>query len=101
MKFSVENKTKLFNYIEKLLIILNILWLQRIINQFKFFNQFLIDVLLNIHQSILCFLSNRLRKIVNNQMKTITRRMKNELIDAMIKEKKKYYKNDIEIENEH
>ncbi len=34
-------------------------------------------------------------------MKTITRRMKNELIDAMIKEKKKYYKNDIEIENEH
>jgi hypothetical protein len=88
VKFNVENKTKLFNYIEKLSIVLNILWLRRIIDQFKFFNQFLIDVLLNIHQSILCFLSNHLRKIINNQMKTIIKRLKNELIDAIIKWKK-------------
>jgi hypothetical protein len=101
VKFNVENKTKLFNYIEKLSIVLNILWLRRIIDQFRFFDQFLIDVLFNIHQSILCSLSNHLRKVVNSQVKIITRRLKNELIDAMIKWKKKHCRNDIDFKNEH
>ncbi len=92
VKFNVENKTKLFNYIEKLSIVLNTLWLRRTIDQSRFFDQSLTDVLLNIHQSILCSLSNHLRKVVNSQVKTITRQLKNELIDAMIKWKKSIIK---------
>jgi hypothetical protein len=66
LKSNVENKSKLSNYIDKLSIVLNILWLRRIIDRFKFFDQSLIDVLLNIYQSIICFLSKRLQIVVNN-----------------------------------
>ncbi len=85
LKSNVENESKLSNYIDKLSIVLNILWLRRIINQFKFFDQSLIDVLLNIHQSIRCFFSKRLQIVVNNQIDIITKRLKNELTNVIIK----------------
>jgi hypothetical protein len=85
LKSNVENESKLSNYIDKLSIVLNILWLRRIIDRFKFFDQSLIDVLFNIHQSIICSLSERLQIVVNNQIDIITKRLKNELTNAIIK----------------
>ncbi len=85
VKSNVDNKSKLSNYIEKLSIVLNTLWLRRIIDQSKFFDQFLIDVLFNIHQSIISSLSEHLQKVVNSQVETITSWTKNELTDAIVK----------------
>jgi hypothetical protein len=85
LKSNVENKSKLSNYIDKLSIVLNILWLRRIIDRFKFFDQSLIDVLFNIHQSIICFFSERLQIVVNSQIDIITKRLKNELTNVIIK----------------
>jgi hypothetical protein len=85
LKSNVENKSKLSNYIDKLSIVLNILWLRRIIDRFKFFDQLLIDVLFNIHQSIICSLSERLQIVVNSQIDIIRKRLKNELTNVIIK----------------
>jgi hypothetical protein len=79
LKSNVENESKLSNYIDKLSIVLNILWLRRIIDRFKFFDQSLTDVLFNIHQSIICSFSKRL------QIDIITKRLKNELTNVIIK----------------
>ncbi len=42
-------------------------------------------MLLNIHQSIICSLSERLQIVVNNQIDIITKRLKNELTNVIIK----------------
>jgi hypothetical protein len=66
VKFNINKKIELSDYIDRLFTMLNILWLRRTTKHFRFFDQSLIDVLFNIHQEIYCTLFEKFINVVND-----------------------------------
>jgi hypothetical protein len=69
IRFQNMNNIELNVYIEKLSTILNTLWLKKISDQSRFFDQSLTNVLFNIHQKIICRLFAKYVDIVNSDTK--------------------------------
>jgi hypothetical protein len=72
----IEHLTQINEHAQKLSIILNILWLRKDCEHFRFFDQSLTNVIFNLHHLMKCQFSQRYINVINDALVNISKKIK-------------------------
>jgi hypothetical protein len=72
----IKHLTQINEHAQKLLIVLNTLWLRRNCEHFRFFDQSLMNVIFNLHHSMKCQFFQQYINVINDAFVNISKKIK-------------------------